>query len=100
MGRFGITEILILLGIALLLFGGSRIAGVGKGLGEGIRNFKKGLKEGDEEAPKLTEGTSTEKSSSPEPVAAQKLASERPQRRADAASGSTCLTAPAVYTSR
>lgn len=57
MGRFGITEILILLGIALLLFGGSRIANVGKGLGEGIRNFKKGLKEGDEgETPKLTEG--------------------------------------------
>ncbi|NUP09520.1 MAG: twin-arginine translocase TatA/TatE family subunit [Polyangiaceae bacterium] len=57
MGRFGVTEILILLGIALLLFGGSRIANVGKGLGEGIKNFKKGLKEGDDaEAPKLTEG--------------------------------------------
>lgn len=57
MGRFGVTEILILLGIALLLFGGSRIANIGKGLGEGIKNFKKGIKEGDEpEAPKLPEG--------------------------------------------
>jgi sec-independent protein translocase protein TatA len=57
MGRFGITEILILLGIALLLFGGSRIANIGKGLGEGIKNFKKGIKEGDDEAaPKLAEG--------------------------------------------
>ncbi|MBL9027537.1 MAG: twin-arginine translocase TatA/TatE family subunit, partial [Myxococcales bacterium] len=44
MGRFGITEILILLGIALLFFGGSRIANIGKGLGEGIKNFKKGIK--------------------------------------------------------
>lgn len=49
MGRFGVTEILILLGIALLFFGGGRIANIGKGLGEGIRNFKKGLKTGDEE---------------------------------------------------
>ena len=60
MGRFGITEILILLGIALLFFGGSRIASIGKGLGEGIKNFKKGVKDGDgadgEDAPKLAEG--------------------------------------------
>ncbi len=49
MGRFGITEILILLGIALLLFGGSRIANVGKGLGEGIRNFKKAIRNEDDD---------------------------------------------------
>lgn len=61
MGRFGITEILILLGIALLLFGGSRIANIGKGLGEGIKNFKKGIKEGDDEPAKLTEGETAEK---------------------------------------
>jgi sec-independent protein translocase protein TatA len=64
MGRFGVTEILILLGIALLFFGGSRIASIGKGLGEGIKNFKKGIKEGDgaddEDAPKLSEGTKIE----------------------------------------
>jgi sec-independent protein translocase protein TatA len=29
--------------IALLLFGAGRIADIGKGLGEGIKNFKKGL---------------------------------------------------------
>ncbi|MBW2528462.1 MAG: twin-arginine translocase TatA/TatE family subunit [Deltaproteobacteria bacterium] len=38
-------QILIIIGIALLLFGAGRIADVGKGLGEGIRNFKKGLRE-------------------------------------------------------
>lgn len=56
MGRFGITEILLILGVALLLFGGTRIASIGKGLGDGIKNFKKGLKEDDEE-PKRLEGS-------------------------------------------
>ena len=57
MGRFGITEILLILGVALLLFGGTRIASIGKGLGDGIKNFKKGLKE-DEDEPKRLEGDS------------------------------------------
>lgn len=34
---------IVLLLIALLLFGPTRLANIGKGLGEGIRNFKKGL---------------------------------------------------------
>ncbi len=55
MGRIGITEILLILGVALLLFGGTRIASIGKGLGDGIKNFKKGLKEEDED-PKRLEG--------------------------------------------
>lgn len=55
MGRIGITEILLILGVALLLFGGTRIASIGKGLGDGIKNFKKGLKDEDEE-PKRLEG--------------------------------------------
>ncbi len=50
MGRIGGLEILIIVGVVLLLFGAGRIADIGKGLGEGIKNFKKGLK--DEDAPK------------------------------------------------
>lgn len=50
MGSIGPLEIVIIIAVALLLFGGSRIANLGKGLGEGIKNFKKGLKD-DEEAP-------------------------------------------------
>jgi sec-independent protein translocase protein TatA len=42
-------EILVILGIALLLFGAGRLADIGKGLGEGIRNFKRGLKTDDED---------------------------------------------------
>ena len=51
MGRLGFSEILILLVIALLLFGAGRIADIGKGLGEGIKNFKKGIREEDDVEP-------------------------------------------------
>ncbi|MDC3952481.1 twin-arginine translocase TatA/TatE family subunit [Polyangium jinanense] len=52
MGRLNITELLLILGVALLLFGAGRISDIGKGLGEGIRNFKKGLKDEDQPPPK------------------------------------------------
>jgi sec-independent protein translocase protein TatA len=41
----GWQEILIILLIALLLFGAKRIPDLAKGLGKGIREFKKGLSE-------------------------------------------------------
>ena len=40
-------ELLLILGILVLIFGASKLSGIGKGLGEGIRNFKKGLKADD-----------------------------------------------------
>jgi sec-independent protein translocase protein TatA len=43
-GSIGPTELMIVLGIAVLLFGGKKIPEVAKGLGEGIRNFKTALK--------------------------------------------------------
>jgi len=49
MGNIGPGELLIIGLIALLLFGAGRIADIGKGLGQGISNFKKGLKEADED---------------------------------------------------
>ncbi len=47
MGNLGIGELAIIGLIAVLLFGSGRIASVGKGLGQAISNFKKGLKESD-----------------------------------------------------
>ncbi len=44
----GPMELMIVAALALLLFGAGRIADVGKGLGQGIKNFKQGLKEADE----------------------------------------------------
>ena len=56
MGSFSPVHWLIVIAIILLLFGPSRIAGLGKGLGEGIRSFKKGISEdppeGDKTDPK------------------------------------------------
>jgi sec-independent protein translocase protein TatA len=48
MRSIGFPELLVILGVAVLLFGGKKIPEVAKGLGEGIRNFKSALK-GDEE---------------------------------------------------
>jgi sec-independent protein translocase protein TatA len=48
MGNIGVTEILLVALVALLLFGAGRIADIGKGLGQGIKNFKQGLKEADD----------------------------------------------------
>jgi sec-independent protein translocase protein TatA len=38
------TELLVVLGVAVLLFGGKKIPEVAKGLGEGIKNFKLAIK--------------------------------------------------------
>jgi sec-independent protein translocase protein TatA len=45
MGEIGIPELLLIFGIALLIFGPRKIGELGKGLGEGIRHFKQGLRE-------------------------------------------------------
>jgi sec-independent protein translocase protein TatA len=47
----GFPELLLILFIVVLIFGTSRIPELGKGLGEGIRNFRKAMK-GDEEEKK------------------------------------------------
>jgi sec-independent protein translocase protein TatA len=52
MGGLSGSHIFLLLLVGLVLFGGSRIADIGKGMGEGIKNFKKGLKDDDDVPPK------------------------------------------------
>lgn len=49
MGRIGLPELLIILLILVVLFGATKIPQLGRGLGEGIRNFKKGLRGGEGE---------------------------------------------------
>jgi sec-independent protein translocase protein TatA len=49
MGEFSPWHWLLIIAIALLLFGPSKIGALGKGLGEGIRNFKSSMKDGLEE---------------------------------------------------
>ncbi len=50
MRSIGLPELIVILLVALVLFGGKKIGDIGKGLGDGIRNFKTAIK-GDEEKP-------------------------------------------------
>jgi sec-independent protein translocase protein TatA len=50
-GRLGFPELLIILGIALIFFGPSKLGGLGKGVGDAIRNFKDSMKDRDEATP-------------------------------------------------
>lgn len=63
MPSIGAPELLIVLAIVVVLFGATRIGDIGKGLGRGIKEFRKELKEGDEDDKKKTDtvaSTSTE----------------------------------------
>lgn len=50
-GKLGMPELLVILVIALLIFGPGKLADLGKGLGEGIRSFKASLKDGENPPP-------------------------------------------------
>lgn len=56
MGKLGFTEILVILVIVVLLFGGKKIPELMKGLGTGIKEFKNAAKDDDHatSAPKKT----------------------------------------------
>jgi sec-independent protein translocase protein TatA len=70
MGRIGGGELLLILLIALLIFGPSKLADMGKGLGEGLKNFKKGISpENDTKKPPANPPTATApKSAEPTPA--------------------------------
>jgi len=51
----GFQELLIILLIVIIIFGASKLPQLGKGMGEGIRNFKKGLKADDSNPPEDNE---------------------------------------------
>ena len=47
----GFPELILLLAIALLVFGPQRLAGIGTALGRAIREFRRGLQEPDQDRP-------------------------------------------------
>jgi len=61
----GTTELLIILGIIIVIFGARRLPELGSGLGQAIKNFKKGMSTEDEidVTPKKEEVTEGENSS-------------------------------------
>jgi sec-independent protein translocase protein TatA len=48
MGNFGATEIILILLVVVLLFGGRKIPELMKGIGQGLKDFKKASKVEDE----------------------------------------------------
>jgi sec-independent protein translocase protein TatA len=55
-GSLGLPELLIILAIIVVLFGVNKLPRLGKGLGEGIRNFKDSVRSSDKEDDKAELG--------------------------------------------
>lgn len=60
MGRLGLPEILVILAVVLLLFGGKKIPELMKGLGSGIKEFKNASKDDQKTADKKEEKSEEE----------------------------------------
>jgi sec-independent protein translocase protein TatA len=58
-GKIGLPEILIILFVALLIFGPKKLGELGKGLGEGIRNFKSSMNDNSSPTTTTTATTNT-----------------------------------------
>lgn len=54
-GPIGIWELLLILFIVVMVFGVSRLPQLGKGLGEGIANFRDSVKSGKDSKPAIDE---------------------------------------------
>lgn len=62
MPSIGAPELLIVLAIVVVLFGATRLTDIGKNLGRGIKEFRKELKDDDEDAKTKTETVAATKS--------------------------------------
>jgi sec-independent protein translocase protein tatA/E homolog len=58
--RFGTAEIILIIVLALILFGGGKVAGIGKALGQSIKDFKKALKDDEQKEVQAEKKTDTD----------------------------------------
>jgi len=60
MGHFGAGELLIIAVLVIVIFGGRKLPELGKGLGQGLANFRRAMNEPDSSAPQKAETSSNE----------------------------------------
>jgi sec-independent protein translocase protein TatA len=65
-------ELIIIVGVIVLLFGSSKIPQLMRGVGSGINEFKKGLKEGSEDGAKPAEGAAPKPAEAAKPAEPEK----------------------------
>ena len=78
----GMKELLIILAIALLVFGAKKLKTIGSDLGGAVKGFKKAMNEGDDEEAKKTEDMKKLRSDAPDAEFAEKTPSEKKDRQA------------------
>ena len=54
---FGVMEILLVFALVVLFFGAKRIPQIARGVGEGIRNFRTSVKDGEDDRDELENGS-------------------------------------------
>lgn len=74
--RFSVWELLLVLGIVLVLFGGSRLRNLGSDLGSAIRGFRDSMKEGAKPDPETAEEDQRIRKQLEQPTAQQRSADE------------------------
>ena len=57
--NIGLPEMLVIAAVAVLIFGGKRLGDIGKGLGEGIRNFRSAVTGKDEKSVEVEKSSKT-----------------------------------------
>ena len=65
LGNLGVVEIVLIALIVLLLFGGRKIPELMKGVGKGVKSFKQGLNEVEDEIKKASDDTKGKSASNP-----------------------------------
>jgi sec-independent protein translocase protein TatA len=78
----GMKELLIILAIALLVFGAKKLKTIGSDLGGAVKGFKKAMNEGDDEEAKKTEDMKKLRSDAPDAEFAEKTSAEKKDRQA------------------
>ena len=67
----GLSELLLIFGVVFLLFGAKKLPGLGGAIGESIKNFKKGINDGDKKPEVTTQAAPPAPAKTPEQLRAE-----------------------------